>query len=91
MTNNEELINPTIIGLADLMAWNNKGKLMHKLGKYKEAIDYYDKALQLNPNIGQIWYNKGESIEKMKKGFFKFGKNDSKKCFDKARDLRLTS
>lgn len=68
MTNNEELINPTIIGLADLMAWNNKGKLMHKLGKYKEAIDCYEKVLQINPNIGQIWYNKGESIEKMKKG-----------------------
>jgi tetratricopeptide (TPR) repeat protein len=41
---------------------------MHKLGKYKEAIDCYEKVLQINPNIGQIWYNKGESIEKMKKG-----------------------
>ena len=75
----------------DFMAWNNKGRVMHQLGKYKEAIDCYDKALQINPNIGQIWFNKGESIEKMKNGgfgkFFKFGKNESKKCFDKAMEL----
>ena len=62
--------------------WNNKGRLKDELGKYKEAIDCYDKALQINPKIGRIWFNKGESIQKMKKGgfgkFFKFGRMNQK-------------
>ena len=52
----------------DLMAWNNKGRLTHDIGKYKVGVDCYNKALQINLNIGQIWYNQGLSFEIMKKG-----------------------
>ena len=46
----------------DLMAWNNKGRLTHDIGKYKVGVDCYNKALQINLNIGQIWYNQGLSF-----------------------------
>ena len=31
------------------MAWNNKGFALYKLGKSKEAIAAYDKAIEINP------------------------------------------
>ena len=40
-------------------AWNNKGLALDNLGRYEEAIKYYDKAIELDPNNADAWYNKG--------------------------------
>ena len=31
-------------------AWNNKGVALDNLGRYQEAIEYYDKALEIDPD-----------------------------------------
>jgi tetratricopeptide (TPR) repeat protein len=35
---------------ANATAWNNKGNALKGLGKYKEAIQCYDRAIQIDPN-----------------------------------------
>ncbi|MFQ6072924.1 MAG: tetratricopeptide repeat protein, partial [Methanosarcinales archaeon] len=29
--------------------WNNKGNALYIIGKYEDAIDCYDKALEIDP------------------------------------------
>jgi tetratricopeptide (TPR) repeat protein len=36
-----------------------KGLLLYKLERYDEAIEYYDKALEIDPKYMLAWYNKG--------------------------------
>ena len=42
------------------MGWYTKATVMHDLGRYKEALTYYDEALKLDPQDFTAWYNKGE-------------------------------
>jgi protein O-GlcNAc transferase len=48
---------------------------------HSEAIQWYDKALEIYPNWSSIWNNKGYSLNKL--GIY----NDAIKCYD--RDLQL--
>lgn len=42
--------------------WNNKGVSLNSLRKYQEAIECFDKAINVNPlNLG-AWNNKGTSL-----------------------------
>lgn len=41
-----------------IQSWNNRGNNFYNLGRYQEAIECYDKALEIDPNIAGIWYNK---------------------------------
>ena len=36
----------------------NIGSILHDLGRYEEAITYYDKALAIDPNHFSSLYNK---------------------------------
>jgi tetratricopeptide (TPR) repeat protein len=36
------------------------------LGKYEEAIKYYDKAIEIDPNYAGAWYGKGSALQKLK-------------------------
>ncbi|HEX7412666.1 MAG TPA: tetratricopeptide repeat protein [Bacteroidia bacterium] len=40
-------------------AWHNKGDTAAKVGKYKEAISYYTKAIESNPNVATIYSKRG--------------------------------
>ena len=40
---------------------NNKGIELSKQGKYEEAMQYYEKALKLDPKLEKVWFNKGNS------------------------------
>jgi tetratricopeptide (TPR) repeat protein len=36
----------------DTTAWNNKGTAFVKIGRYYEAIKYFDKVLEIDPKDG---------------------------------------
>ena len=62
-------------------AWFNKGNALQGLDKYNEAMQAYDKAIEIDPNYVDAWFNKGTLLGKL-------GKNeDAKKCFDKVIQL----
>ena len=41
---------------------NNKGLALNNLGKYEEAIEWYDKALKIDPNDVNALNNKGKAL-----------------------------
>ena len=59
-------------------AWYNKGYALHKLEKDKEAISYYDRALELEPDNEVTWYSKGYLLIILRKY------EEAIECFDKA-------
>ena len=48
-------------------ALNNKGSALDDLGKYDEAITWYDKALAVNPKYVDAFYNKGLALDDLGK------------------------
>ena len=44
------------------MILRNKGDELIKLERYKEAIAAYEKAIEIEPNYYQTWYNKGIAL-----------------------------
>ena len=46
-------------------ALNNNGSSLAKLGKYKESIVFFDKALAINPNYVYALNNKNSALEEL--------------------------
>ena len=60
----------------------NKGKyLAEKLGRYEEAIIYYDKALKVDVNYVPALYNKGVALGKLAKN------DEAQQYLDKAKEI----
>ena len=47
------------------LALYSKGVALDNLGKYKEAITYYDKALAIDPNDEDVLHDKGVAVENL--------------------------
>ena len=45
------------------LAFNTKGNILYKLGKYKDAIECYNKAIEIEPLFVRAWYNKKMASE----------------------------
>jgi tetratricopeptide (TPR) repeat protein len=39
------------------IAWNNKGAALDDLNKSDEAIQSYNKAIEIDPTYSDAWYN----------------------------------
>ena len=50
-------------------------------GKYQKALQSFNKALELDPNNVEAWYNKGRVLEDIGKD------QEALKCFNKALEL----
>jgi tetratricopeptide (TPR) repeat protein len=51
----------------NVVVLNNKGVALSRLGKYTEAIEVYDRALQLDPEYVSAWNNKGVVLSRLGK------------------------
>jgi len=71
-----QVITPPVI--KDVSALTDKGNGLLKLGRYEEAIRYFDKALEIDPRNETVLNNKGISLASL--GRYE----ESIRCFDKA-------
>ena len=77
MKNNDPKLNV----LNDIDDWNDKGVIFDKLGRHDEALEAYDKALEIDPNDVVAWSNKGNALGSL-------GRTDEAlKAFDKALEI----
>jgi tetratricopeptide (TPR) repeat protein len=61
--------------------WNNRGTALANLGKHQQAIECFDKAIEINPNDVNIWNSKGTALANL-------GKHQQAiECFDKAIEI----
>jgi Flp pilus assembly protein TadD len=65
------------------LALASKGRSLRKSGKYQEAIEHFDKALEVYPKNKGVLNNKGLALDSLGKY------EDAKGCYDKARELGL--
>jgi len=49
---------------ADRINWHEKGNKEHEVGRYKEAIACFDRALAINPNVAPVWRDKGAALSR---------------------------
>jgi tetratricopeptide (TPR) repeat protein len=57
--------------------WYNKGRSFSQLGKIDQAIQCYDKAIEIDPNYVDAWYEKGNALYGL----------ESIQCYDKAIEI----
>jgi tetratricopeptide (TPR) repeat protein len=62
-------------------AWNNMGLDLYAKGKYDEAVEAYDKAVEIDPEYAEAWYNKGGVL------YLQGKYNEAIQAFDKAIEI----
>jgi eukaryotic-like serine/threonine-protein kinase len=65
--------------------WSNKGGSLYTLGKLREAIFCFDKALAIDPICESAWYNKALALESLGHD------QEAISCFEKALERRPES
>jgi serine/threonine protein kinase len=50
---------PIVGAKLDAVEWSNKGASLHNLQRHTEALNCYEHALGLNPQLKEAWNNKG--------------------------------
>ena len=43
-------------------AWSNKGVTLVALGRHEEALEAYNKAIDIKPGLHETWYSKGNAL-----------------------------
>jgi tetratricopeptide (TPR) repeat protein len=66
-------------------AWNNKGRILLSQGKYDEAVQAYEKALEINPYNADAWTSKGSVLKLLGRT------KEANEAFSRAKELGLPS
>jgi tetratricopeptide (TPR) repeat protein len=74
-------LDPKILRLL-LKNWYNKGVALDHVERHEEAIECFDKALEINPKDANVWYNKGVTLENLEKY------EEAIKCFSAALEIK---
>ena len=61
--------------------WNKKDKARYDEGKFDEALQAYEKAIRLDPNLADAWNSKGKVLKNLSRD------EDANEAFAKAKDL----
>ena len=67
----------------DANDWNNKGLSLETIGKYEEALDCYNKAIEINPLYAEAWEAKGFIL-----GEYLSAPNEALNCYEKAAEIK---
>jgi len=62
-------------------AWYDKGHALYERGNQSEAIQAFDKAIEINPQYADAWYNKGLSL------YIQGKYDDAIKAYEKAIEI----
>ena len=65
----------------DARIYFNKGQNRFEQQDFEKAIINYEKAIEIDPNYGDAWYNKGELLKH--KGL----EDEATNCFDKVKEI----
>ena len=56
------LLTTSVVCAKTTLEWIDEGIQLSNEGKYEEAIEAYDKAIEINPQDTNAWYNKGNDL-----------------------------
>jgi len=62
-------------------SWFKKGLDLSEAGKYQEALECFEKAIEINPKEEIAWYNKGVALTNLGKH------QEALECFEKAIEI----
>ena len=48
---------------SDALGWYYRGRDLFLQGKYEEALKAYEKSIELNPNLGGVWWDKYYTLQ----------------------------
>jgi hypothetical protein len=66
--------------------WCSIGVLYYQINQYRDALDAYSRAIRLNPNISEVWYDLGTLYESCNNQT-----SDALDAYTRAADLDSTS
>lgn len=62
--------------------WNQKGNELSEQGKYKEALAFYEKAIEIKPDFFVAWWDRGFALNELGKY------EEALKSYDKALEIK---
>ncbi|HII05077.1 MAG TPA: tetratricopeptide repeat protein [Nitrosopumilus sp.] len=64
-----------------LLGWVDKGSVLAKQEKHKEAIACFDTAIKIDPEDSQVFFCKGNSLKKLGR------EEEAQQCITRAKEL----
>jgi tetratricopeptide (TPR) repeat protein len=61
------------------------GSSLYSLGRYEEALESIDKAIELDPQNTMLWHNRGITLEEMGR------KEEANECYNRANEFNSLS
>ena len=75
------MLNTPTLGQQTVTDWLNEGQKLVDQGRYTEAIQAYDKGIELSPQFTDLYYHKGTALNKLDKP------DEAIQAFDKVNEV----